>query len=101
MTDDDAQTPEVGRPAGGGPVEHTVGRPVPEPHVCDDCGHCGTEPSATESYCGHCGATVPYPEEDHCAECGHDNCMLLACPECGGQFRPGIELVDDSMTPNA
>lgn len=30
MHDDNEQTPEVSRPAGGGPVEHTVGRPVPE-----------------------------------------------------------------------
>jgi len=54
---------------------------------CDDCGHTGDEGgSTTESYCGSCGATVPYPKEDKCQECGATNCMLIACPKCGGQY---------------
>lgn len=54
---------------------------------CDDCGHTGDGGgSTTESYCGACGATVPYPKEDRCQECGATNCMLIACPECGGRY---------------
>lgn len=54
---------------------------------CDDCGHTGDEGgSTTESYCGACGATVPYPNEDRCQECGATDCMRIACPECGGEY---------------
>ena len=82
----DAQKPH----AGLGPVDHTVGRPGAERaerRKCDDCGHSGDEGgSTTESYCGVCGSTVPYPKEDQCQECGATNCMLIACPECGGRY---------------
>ena len=71
-----------------------VGRPAPDLMVCDRCGHTGDDGgSTTESYCGACGATVPYPEDDKCTECGATNCMLIACPECGGRYRPESELV--------
>lgn len=54
---------------------------------CDNCGHTGDEGgSATESYCGACGTTVPYPTEDRCQECGAADCMLIACPKCGGRY---------------
>ena len=59
---------------------------------CDDCGHTGDEGGSTkESHCGACGATVPYPKEDRCQECGATNCMLIACPECGGRYWPADE----------
>lgn len=70
--------------------------------VCDECGHTGDDGgSTTESYCGACCATVQYPKEDRCQECGATNCMLIACPQCGGHYRPESDLVDDSKTPNA
>ena len=65
---------------------------------CDDCGHAGDEGgSTTESYCGACGATVPYPAEDRCQVCDATNCMLIACPECGGRY---WEQDECSETPN-
>ena len=54
---------------------------------CDECGHTGTDGGSTsESYCGACGKTVPYPDWDLCPECGTTNRMLIACPECGGRY---------------
>ena len=60
---------------------------TPEKRCCDECGHTGTDGGSTsESYCGACGATVPYPEKDICQSCGATNCMLVACPKCGGRY---------------
>ena len=73
---------------------------APEKRYCDDCGHAGTDGGSTEeSYCGGCGRTVPYPEEDLCPACGETNCMLIACPECGGEYM--LDESDDIETPNA
>ncbi len=73
-----------------------------EKRLCDECGHKGTDGGSTsESYCGACGATVPYPEEDLCPACGATNCMLIACPECGGHYSLDDEDGDDIETPNA
>lgn len=56
--------------------------------ICDSCYHNGDDADAsiTESYCGSCGATVAYPKTDLCPACGDTNCMMLACPECGGRY---------------
>lgn len=60
---------------------------TPEKRCCDECGHTGTDGRSTsESYCGACGATVPYPEKDICQSCGATDCMLVACPKCGGRY---------------
>lgn len=75
---------------------------TPEKRRCDECGHAGTDGgSKSESYCGGCGSTVPYPAEDVCPICGMTNCMLIACPECGGQYSLDEEQGDDIETPNA
>ena len=52
------------------------------------CGFRGDEADAskTEAWCGYCGETVPMPVEDWCPVCGEEDCMGLACPECGGDF---------------
>ena len=74
----------------------------PEKRCCDECGHTGIDGGSTsESYCGGCGATVPYPAEDLCPNCGATNCMLIACPECGGRYSLADEDCDDIETPNA
>jgi len=73
---------------------------TPEKRCCDECGHKGTDGGSTsESHCGACGATVPYPAEDLCPACGATNCMLIACPECGGHYSLDEEQ-DDIETPN-
>lgn len=75
---------------------------APEKRCCDECGHKGTDGgSTTESYCGSCGATVPYPEDDLCSECGATSCMLIACPECGGHYSLDEEQGDDIETPKS
>ncbi len=75
---------------------------APGKRCCDECGHTGTDGGSTsESYCGACGATVPYPAEDLCQECGATNCMLIACPKCGGRYWLDEEQGDDIETPNA
>lgn len=75
---------------------------TPEKRCCDECGHAGTDGgSDSESYCGACGRTVSYPAEDLCPECGATNCMLIACPECGGRYSLDEERGDDIETPNA
>lgn len=75
---------------------------APEKRCCDECGHAGTDGgSDSESYCGACGRTVSYPAEDLCPECGATNCMLIACPECGGRYSLDEERGDDIETPNA
>ncbi len=74
---------------------------TPEKRCCDECGHKGTDGGSTsESHCGACGATVPYPAEDLCQACGATNCMLIACPECGGRYSLDEEQ-DDIETPNS
>ena len=75
---------------------------TPEKRCCDECGRTGTDGGSTsESYCGACGATVPYPDEDLCPACGAANCMLIACPECGGRYSLGEDQGDNIETPNA
>lgn len=66
-----------------------IDKTEPEKRLCDSCGHKGDDrdSSDTESYCGSCGETVPYPKEDLCPACGAENCMMLACPKCGGLYR--------------
>ena len=67
-----------------------------EKRYCNECGHTGTDGGSTsESYCGGCGETVPYPEEDLCPSCGKTNCMLIACPECGGRYSLDEDQGDD------
>lgn len=79
-----------------------MGNNEPEKRRCDDCGHTGTDGGSTiASYCGACGQTVPYPEEDLCPACDAPNCMLIACPECGGRYSLTEEQGDDIETPNA
>lgn len=69
---------------------------TPEKRCCDECGHTGTDGGSTsESYCGSCGATVPYPEKDICQSCGATNCMLVACPKCGGRYSLDEEQSND------
>jgi len=75
---------------------------TPEKRCCDECGHSGTDGGSTrESYCAACGETVPYPTDDLCPECGATNCMMIACPECGGRYSLDEERGDDIETPNA
>lgn len=73
---------------------------APEKRCCASCGHKGSDADAstTESHCSGCMETVAYPAEDVCPECGAANCMMLACPECGGEY----SLVEDGdiETPN-
>lgn len=73
-----------------------------EKRCCDECGHTGIDGGSTsESYCGACGSTVPYPANDLCPSCGETNCMLIACPECGGRYSLGEDQGDNIETPNA
>lgn len=74
----------------------------PEKYCCDECAHAGTDGGSTiESYCGCCGETVLYPEADLCPSCGKTNCMLIACPECGGRYSLDEDQGDDIEPPNA
>lgn len=74
---------------------------TPEKRCCDECGHTGIDGGSTsESYCGACGSTVPYPSNDLCPSCGETNCMLIACPECGGRYSLGEDQGDNIETPN-
>lgn len=59
-----------------------------EKRRCESCGHKGDDgdSSDTESYCGSCGKTVLMPDADLCPACGAANCMMLACPKCGGLY---------------
>ena len=70
---------------------------TPEKRCCDACGHKGNDADAsgTESYCAACMETVEYPTKDECPKCGSTNCMMLACPECGGCYS-----LDYAMAPN-
>jgi hypothetical protein len=76
-------------------------RPIttPEKRRCDACGHVGIDGgSTTESYCGRCDETVPYPTDDLCPICGATNCMLIACPKCGGRYSEAEENGDDTTS---
>jgi hypothetical protein len=59
-----------------------------ELRICDDCGFQGTsaDSSDDEDYCSACGETIPHSREDKCSACGACNCLMLACPKCGGRF---------------
>jgi hypothetical protein len=76
MSDNTDQTDPVSRPAVGGPVEHTVGRPVEQradrgaqcsEQGCDDC----TDDDEECTYCRGSG-TDRYADD------------LLTCPMCDG-----------------
>lgn len=59
-----------------------------EARQCEDCDHLGiNDCSDTSSACGDCEWQGPTPDEDKCPGCGHENCMAVACPECGGRYR--------------
>lgn len=59
-----------------------------EARQCEDCDHLGiNDCSDTNSACGDCEWQGPTPDEDKCPGCGHENCMAVACPECGGRYR--------------
>ena len=55
MSDDTAQTDPQHRPAGGGPVEHTVGRPVPERAEWEHLLRYGYAPGNYMNTCLRCG----------------------------------------------
>lgn len=59
-----------------------------EARQCEDCDHLGINDSSdTVSACGDCDWQGPTPDEDKCPGCGHENCMAVACPICGGRYR--------------
>lgn len=58
-----------------------------EARLCSGCGHAGVNDGADGlSACGHCEWTGPQPSKDECPDCLRQNCMSVACPECGGRY---------------
>lgn len=58
-----------------------------EARRCSGCGHAGVnDGSDSLSACGHCEWTGPQPSKDECPDCLRQNCMSVACPECGGRY---------------
>ncbi|WP_448679972.1 hypothetical protein [Pseudomonas nicosulfuronedens] len=58
-----------------------------EARRCSGCGHAGVNDGADGlSACGHCEWTGPQPSKDECPDCLRQNCMSVACPECGGRY---------------
>ncbi len=72
-----------------GPLDIPVMPGEPENRYCSHCGHHGDDnDAATETACClHCEQAQPYPCDDHCAHCGEDGAMGMACPECNGPYR--------------
>lgn len=72
---------------------------APEKRCCAACGHTGSDMDAsdTKSWCAGCMETVEYPVDDVCQECGATNCMMLACPECGGEYSLDEGDIDDCL----
>ena len=62
--------------------------------VCSDCGYDGDEHNREVDACGHCGANMPAGGPDHCTECGQSNCLMIACPECGGEMSLDYETME-------
>lgn len=58
-----------------------------EARRCSACGHGGVNDGADGlSACGHCEWTGTQPSADECPDCLRQNCMSVACPECGGRY---------------
>ena len=72
-----------------GPLDIPVMPGEPENRYCSHCGHHGDDnDAATETACClRCEQAQPYPCDDHCAHCGEDGAMGMACPECNGPYR--------------
>ncbi|WP_263477000.1 zinc ribbon domain-containing protein [Pseudomonas aeruginosa] len=65
-------------------AQHSAG--YAEARQCVNCRHIGINDSAEYAACHDCRWTGPEPDEDKCPRCGRENCMVAACPECGGLY---------------
>ncbi|MGU2655628.1 hypothetical protein ACVFMH_16750 [Pseudomonas aeruginosa] len=65
-------------------AQHSAG--YAEARQCVNCRHIGINDSAEYAACHDCRWTGPEPDEDKCPRCGRENCMVAACPECGGRY---------------
>jgi len=62
------------------------------PHGCSTCGAEGKQKDAhlDKAHCTACGEAVDAEAaiEMFCPACGCEDCLTLACPECGGHWAP-------------
>ncbi len=82
MPDDDCFAPLYTTPVAQ--AQHSAG--YAEARQCVNCRHIGINDSAEYAACHDCRWTGPEPDEDKCPRCGRENCMVAACPECGGSY---------------
>ncbi|HFH3761996.1 hypothetical protein [Pseudomonas aeruginosa] len=82
MPDDDCFAPLYTTPVAQ--AQHSAG--YAEARQCVNCRHIGINDSAEYAACHDCRWTGPEPDEDKCPRCGRENCMVAACPECGGRY---------------